>query len=113
MSESSISSTPKDEKVIVKVGNSPDLLGRIFFEQVTPFGLGKFKVQFNITNRGIKPAPVVLNKNYSDTEFYNITQNPGYTGPRWKRVNADKYEMLVTVPANRTQIIEWNFTNKS
>lgn len=114
ISEIPVSSTPNDEKVVVKAGTAADLVGRIFYEEmILTVGLGNYRVKFNITNRGVKPAPVVLNKNYSDTENYYITQNPGYSGPRWKRVSSTKYEMLTTIPANWTQIIEWNYTNKS
>jgi hypothetical protein len=66
------------------------------------------KIQFNITNRGDKPAPVILNLNNYNGDNNRITQDPGYVGPRWRRINSNKYELTTTVPVNRTQVILWN-----
>jgi hypothetical protein len=63
------------------------------------------KVQLNITNRGDKPAPVQLNMNNYNGDNNVITQDSDYTGPRWKRINANRYEILTTVPVNQTQVV--------
>lgn len=90
-------------------GTAFDLVGKMTSVNRTTEKNGGYNanVQFNVTNRGEKPAPIVLSLNNYYGDNNRITQQEG-DGPRWRRVSSNKYELRTTVPRNETQVIQWN-----
>ena len=103
--ESSIDHTPRDENVTVTTGNAFDLVGKLTAVSRTSVSNGyDATMQLNVTNRGDKPANIVLILNN-----YNGDNNAikGTKGLGWSKINANRFEIRLTAAANETKSIGW------
>ena len=103
--ESSIGHTPRDENVTVTTGNAFDLVAKLTAVSRTSVTNGyDAMMQLNVTNRGDKPANMVLILNN-----YNGDNNviKGTTGFDWQKINTNRFEIRLTTAANETKSIGW------
>lgn len=104
--EDLIKHTPRDEKVMVKVGNSFDVVGE---RTVTDFTVDTTRKQMNETvtlqvrNRRDAPSTVVIRENLYRWTNWNMTKQ----SQEFVKVNANTVEFTVTLGANETKDVTY------
>jgi len=104
--EDLIKHTPRDEKIMVKVGNAFDVVGE---RTVVDFGVDSNRKQMNETinlqvrNRKDVPSKVVIRENlYRWTNWTIVKQSMDFT-----KVNANTIEFAVTLAPNETKDVTY------